>query len=376
VSLARDIVDRIFFPNRDVHSIPVLDGGFSPNERLDRARQLGDVFDTPDALVLDGEGTLYVSAGQTIYACTGRDFETHRPFVRFDGKAGCLAWSELTGLVVCVPERGICTVGDTGKIRGWLEKVDGEAIRCPTAVAVASDGTIFVTDGSRHNTPDQWLPDLMQKHSPSGRLITCDSALTTARVIADGLHWPGGVAVTHNEESIYVTESWSHRLRQFERSGGKSRVLVKNFSGYPSRIVRGAGGYYWLAFFALRTQLTEFVLREQAFRERMMANVPPNLWVGPTLGGAFDYREPTQIGRIKKLGIQKPWAPPRSYGLVARLDARGHAVESFHSRASGQLHGVTAVADDHGRVLVVSKGHGKIAELPVSDERFAGDQDE
>jgi hypothetical protein len=34
------------------------------------------------------------------------------------------------------------------------------------------------------------------------------------------------------------------------------------------------------------------------------------------------------------------------------------------------------VADDRGRVLVVSKGHGKIAELPVSDERLMGDQDE
>ena len=98
---------------------------------------------------------------------------------------------------------------------------------------------------------------------------------------------------------------------------------MKNFTGYPARIVRGAGGHYWLAFFALRTQLTEFILREHAFRTRMMANVPPHLWVGPTLGGAFDYREPTQIGRIKKLGIQKPWAPPRSYGLVARLDAEG-----------------------------------------------------
>ena len=376
MSLARDIVDRIFFPNRDVHSIPVLDGGFSPNERLDRARQLGDVFDSPDALVLDADGTLYVSAGRTIYACTGRDFEMRHPFVRFEGKAGGLAWSEMTGLVVCVPERGICTVDDTGKMTGWLDKVDGEAIRCPTAVAVAADGTIFVTDGSRHNTPDQWLPDLMQKRSPSGRLIACDAALTNARVVADGLDWPGGVAVAHDEESVYVTESWSHRLREFERSGGMPRVLVKNFTGYPSRMVRGAGGHYWLVFFALRTQLTEFVLREHAFRARMMANVPPHLWVGPTLGGAFDYREPTQIGRIKKLGIQKPWAPPRSYGLVARLDARGHAVESFHSRASGQLHGVTGVADDRGRVLVVSKGHGKIAELPVSDERLTGDQDE
>ncbi len=121
-----------------------------------------------------------------------------------------------------------------------------------------------------------------------------------------------------------------------------------------------------MSFFALRTQLTEFVLREHAFRTRMMANVPPHLWVGPTLGGSFDYREPTQIGRIKKLGIQKPWAPPRSYGLVARLDASGRAIESFHSRTSGEFHGVTSVALDEDRVLVASKGHGKIAELPVA----------
>ena len=121
-----------------------------------------------------------------------------------------------------------------------------------------------------------------------------------------------------------------------------------------------------MAFFALRTQLTEFMLRENAFRTRMMANVPQHLWVGPTLGGTFDYREPTQIGRIKKLGIQKPWAPPRSYGLVARLDAGGHAIESFHSRASGNCHGVTSVALGQDRVLVASKGHGKIAELPAA----------
>jgi hypothetical protein len=97
----------------------------------------------------------------------------------------------------------------------------------------------------------------------------------------------------------------------------------------------------------------------------MIANVPPHLWVGPTLGGTFDYREPTQIGRIKKLGIQKPWAPPRSYGLIARLDANGHTIESFHSRTSGKFHGVMSMVVDQNRVLVASKGHGKLAELLV-----------
>ena len=68
-------------------------------------------------------------------------------------------------------------------------------------------------------------------------------------------------------------------------------------------------------------------------------------------------------GRIKKLGIQKPWAPPRSYGLVARLDFTGSALESLHSRVDGHMHGVTAVRQFQGRTLAVLKGAGLLVEL-------------
>jgi hypothetical protein len=369
MSLARDILDRIFFPNRDVHAVPVLDGGFSPNQRLDHARKLGQPFDAPDALALDNTGTLYVSSGTTVFACTGPEFETRRPFVAFNAAAGGLAWSEGTGLLVCVAGIGVCLVDAKGKVQNWLEKVDGQPVRCPTSVAVADDGTLIVTDGSQHNPPEQWLTDLMQRRSPSGRLIACERTLTKPRVLANGLAWPSGATAAHNGQNILVSEAWAHRLTVVDRSGSGRRFLVKNFAGYPARIQQGAHRDYWITFFALRTQLTEFVLREHAFRTRMMAKVPPHLWVGPTLGGTFDYREPTQIGRIKKLGIQKPWAPPRSYGLVARLDENGRAIDSFHSRTSGKFHGVTSVAVDRGRVLVASKGHGKIAELLSAAER-------
>ena len=98
----------------------------------------------------------------------------------------------------------------------------------------------------------------------------------------------------------------------------------------------------------------------------MMETVSPALWIGPTLGGHLDYREPTQIGRIKKLGIQKPWAPPRSYGLVGRIDETGSALESLHSRVSGSLHGVIDIAEAGGRLLVLSKGHGKVASIEIA----------
>ncbi|SDJ74541.1 SMP-30/Gluconolaconase/LRE-like region-containing protein [Bradyrhizobium sp. Rc2d] len=366
MSLARDIFDRVFFPDRDVHAIPVLDGGFSPNEKLDSARQIGAAMEAPDAMTLDDGGTLFVSSGTTVFACTGADFESRRPLIQFDANAGALAWSERTGLLVAVSGRGVCAVNASGKPTGWVTTVEDTPLHCPTAIAIADDGSIFITEGSRHNPSDRWLADLMQKRAPSGRLIACDAGLNKAQAIVGGLDWPAGVAIAHDGRGVLVTESWPHRLSAYDLTGQNRRVLVKNFTGYPARIVRGENGDYWIAFFALRTQLTEFVLREHAFRTRMMANVPPHLWVGPTLGGTFDYREPTQIGRIKKLGIQKPWAPPRSYGLVARLDADGNAIESFHSRSSGKLHGLTSVIVDRGRVLVASKGHGKIAELAMN----------
>jgi hypothetical protein len=33
-----------------------------------------------------------------------------------------------------------------------------------------------------------------------------------------------------------------------------------------------------------------------------------------------------QGAHIKTMGVVKPWAPPRSYGLVIRLDANGAAL--------------------------------------------------
>ncbi len=365
MSLARDIVDRIFFPDRDVHAIPVLDGGFSPNERLERAPVLGDTLKSADALVFDDRGVLYVSAGLQILACAAPDFSERKVLAEFDANVGALAWSAHTGLLACVSGRGVCAVDADGAVAGWLEQPDGDPVRCPTAVACAVEGTIYLTDGSRHNPFEQWQADLMQKRPPSGRVIACGADLRGACVLADNLDWPAGIVVTHDERSLYVVESWAHRLSKFDCAGGKPRVAVKNFAGYPSRISRASDGGYWLALFALRTQLTEFILREHEFRARMMNEVPQHLWAGPSLGDGFDPREPTQIGRIKKLGIQKPWAPPRSYGLVARLDALGNAVESFHSRASGRFHGVTCVVERDGRALAVSKGHGKIAALPV-----------
>ena len=355
----------MLFPNREIHVIPVLDGAFSPNQRLDPSRRLGEEIERPDDVALGPDGALYVSSGAQILRCAGADYAQRSVFASLPAPVGGLAWTPDARLLACVSNHGLIALSAAGEIVGRLDRA-GEPIACPLSAAVAADGTIYLTDGSRANTPENWLADLMQNRPPSGRLISCDSRLANARVCADKLAWPSGLAVSHGGGELFVAEAWTHRLSAFSRAGDRRRVLVKNYAGYPSRIARGSAGDYWMAFFGLRTQLTEFVLRERAFCEAMMQKVPQELWIGPTLDGRFNTREPTQIGRIKKLGIQKPWAPARSYGLVARLNAEGEAVESLHSRVDGRIHGVTGLCVVGGRVLAAVKGRDALVELPSS----------
>jgi hypothetical protein len=119
----------------------------------------------------------------------------------------------------------------------------------------------------------------------------------------------------------------------------------------------------------VRTQLLEFVLREHVYRKAMLETVDPRYWIAPSLRATGHYLEPLQGGAIKKLGIVKPWAPPRSYGLVVRLSPSGEIVDSLHSRAGGLHHGITAAVRVGDRLIAVSKGSGRVLDCPVEVAR-------
>ncbi len=364
MSLVKEIVERFLFPNREVPFIPVLDGAFSPNQRLDESTILGSEIASPDDMVYGPDGVLYISSERKIFRCSGPSFETREVLVELPGNVGGLAQLQGTHLIACVSGHGLFAISMAGEVLLKLESVGGKALACLTSVTVASDGTVYATDGSARNAPEEWLSDLMQNCSPSGRLIACKSNFSDARVCMDGLNWPSGAVVSNDQSEVWICESWSYRLAAYSRQQEKLRTIIKNFTGYPGRIIQSPSEGYWMTFFAIRTQLTEFVIREREFCEQMMKSVPRELWIGPSLDGKFNYREPTQVGRIKKLGIQKPWAPPRSYGLVARLDGLGEAVESLHSRVGGRIHGMTSICAARGRTLALSKGRNLLVELP------------
>jgi len=182
------------------------------------------------------------------------------------------------------------------------------------------------------------------------------------QVLAEGLGYAFGVCAAGND--ILVSESWRHRIVSL-RSQPATPVLA-SLPAYPSRLALASAGGFWLTAFTARTQLVEFVLREAAYRKRMMKEIEPRYWVAPRLSSDNTFLEPLQGAHIKTMGILKPWAPPKSYGLVIRISSEGLPLYSLHSRADGSNHGVVAAVQCGNDLFVLAKGRRRILRLSVA----------
>ena len=143
----------------------------------------------------------------------------------------------------------------------------------------------------------------------------------------------------------------------------KPTPLLANLPGYPARLTRAVGGGAWLTLMAPRNRLVELVLTERAYREDMVANVDRDLWIAPQMSSGNSFLEPLQCGGVVTMGVRKPWAPGRSYGLVARLDSHFRPVASLHSRADGRRHGIKDVVEIGGVLFVASRGGNAILDI-------------
>jgi hypothetical protein len=101
----------------------------------------------------------------------------------------------------------------------------------------------------------------------------------------------------------------------------------------------------------------------------MLRSIPPEFWIRPALRTTGERWEPLQIGQVKHLNVTKPWAPPRSYGLVARMEPDGAFSRSFHSRAGATRHGCLSARQYGDRLLVASKGGRTVLSTALGNSR-------
>jgi hypothetical protein len=350
----KDWTDRFLGRGEAATTVPPFDGALKPNRLLEDADVLLEL-QAPDDLASDGS-TVFVSDGNAVLRVDG---SSAGAFATFDRPVTALCCLPGGGLAVALDGQEVRLVG--GALDGKSFKDAAGALVSVNAITVGADGKLLLTEGSRQHPCEHWCHDLMSL-GRSGRLLELDPASGAGREIARGLAFAYGACQA--QDGIWVSETWRHRLRCYGPGGVKS--VLDRLPAYPSRISHASGGDFWLTAFTARTQLVEFILREPAYRRRMMAEIEPRYWVAPALTSGNTFLEPMQGAHIKTMGILKPWAPPRSYGLVIRLSAEGLPRYSLHSRVDGKNHGVTAAVECGGDLYVLAKGPKRLLRLSIA----------
>jgi len=349
----RKTIDRWLGRGEASITVPPMDGAFRPNDLLDSAPAVMAV-PAPDCLAMSAQG-LVVSSEHSLFRV---DKPGDAALASFDADISALAGLPDGGVAAGLVDGRIVFLG--GQRNG--ETLAGSAeVGCITALAAARDGMLLVANGSASNNPVDWKRDLMEKNA-TGSLWRLDPASQARERLAANLAYPYGIL--EDVDSIIISESWRCALTRIASGGtGRTTRVLENLPAYPSRLSRGDGDAIWLALFAPRCQIVEFVLSEDHYRRRMTSQIDPELWVAPTLRAGRVPLEPTQQGGVTQLGILKPRSPSLSYGLVARLDGAFRPVASFHSRAPGHRHGVTSCLATGGQLFFTAKGDGMIASL-------------
>lgn len=334
-------------------TVPVMDGALKPNNYLDHIPAVG-TLEEPDNLVSDGV-TAYLTSGPTLYRVDHLGAMTAT--ARETASVTSLALSPTGALAIGLATGGLRILG--GRHDGKMFGINDRAqIGAPTAAVFTDDDTLVVCNGSAINPATEWRRDLLGL-GRTGSVVKVDLASGAISTIADRLAWPSGVSLA-GSGAVVVSEAWRHRLISLRLDGTAERATLADLPAYPGRIAAAAGGGYWLSLFAVRSQLQEFVLHEPRYRREMMASIDPSYWIAPSLSSGKSFKEPLQAGGVIRLGIHKPWAPTRSYGLVTRLDEQLQPVWSAHSRADGERHGITSVAELAGRALVTARGSNEL----------------
>jgi Strictosidine synthase len=342
-----------FFRGKAV-TIPPLDGAFRADNTLEEAALFATLSRADNLAVLDNR--VIASSGKVLYALDEGGHATE--LQSYPDEITAIAVSSQNELVIGLENGDLLIAGQRSALP--------PSVKCITALSFAPDGSLWMANGSTHHSPSAWVADLMEKNV-AGSVWKCDPGAQSFRLIADKLAFPHGLLA--DNDGVVVSESWRHRLLRIDSKTGVPKIVLNHIPGYPSRLSPTPDGGAWLAVFAPRSRLVEFVLQEADYRFDMMASVPRDFWAAPALSSGHSFLEPLQFGSIRAMGIHKPWAPSRSYGMVVRLDASMVPTGSFHSRANGTRHGTCSVIENNNQLFVAAKGGDCILSINVLDAR-------
>lgn len=260
----------------------------------------------------------------------------------FDAKGHLIAADAMKGLLSISPAGEIAVLTDSVNINGQRDP-----IRYADAVVVASSGKMYLSDASTRFVPKDWggtfeasVLDILEQSS-TGRVLEFDPLSQTTRVVAHGLSFANGVALSQDGEHLFVNETGKYRVWKIDtaardldvrQTSGQAVVLFDNLPGYPDNLMRGLNGKIWLGFAKPRNPTIDNLATKPFLRE-VTLRLPRVLWpIPPSYGHVMAFTEEGQV----VVDMQDPSGQyPETTGVTETADRL--YIQSLHAKGLGWM---------------------------------------
>ncbi|MBK7991178.1 MAG: SMP-30/gluconolactonase/LRE family protein [Comamonadaceae bacterium] len=301
----------------------------------------------PEHVVLARDGKLYTTVLSGNILRMNPDGSGREVFANTGGRVLGFDFDAAGNLIAADAVKGLLSIGPDRKITVLTDQVGGDPIRYADAVVVARNGKIYLSDASTRFAPARWggtfeasVLDIIEQSS-TGRILEYDPATRSTRVVAKGLSFANGVALSQDEKDLFVAETGKYRVwkipaeaRELDiaQGGAPARLLLDNLPGYPDNLMRGTDGKIWMGLTKPRSPVVDG-MAEKPFLRAMTLRLPRALWPVPKAYGhvmAF-----TEDGKIVA-DLQDPsGAYPETTAVTETADRL--YVQSLHAKGLGWM---------------------------------------
>jgi sugar lactone lactonase YvrE len=229
----------------------------------------------PEHVAIGPDGKLYTAVDGGKVLRMNPDGSAQEVFARTKGRILGFDFDAAGNLIAADAFAGLVSIAKGGKVTLLTDKVDGDPIRFADAVAVARNGLIYFSDASTRFDPKEHggiveasLLEALEGAS-SGRVLVYDPATKKTRVLARGFSFANGVALSQDEQSLFMSETGKFRIWKLPVQGtAPGKVLIDNLPGYPDNLTRGRDGKIWVGLFGPRSPDADNLAEKPFMRAR------------------------------------------------------------------------------------------------------------
>ena len=301
----------------------------------------------PEHVVLARDGKLYAAVASGNILRMNPDGTAQEVFANTGGRVLGFDFDAAGNLITADSVKGLLAISPERKITVLADQVGGDPIRYADAVVVARNGKVYFSDASARFAPAKWggtfeaaVLDIIEQ-ACTGRILEYDPASKTTRIVARGLSFANGVALSKDEQTLFVAETGKYRVWKIAvaaanldvaQGSPQASVLFDNLPGYPDNLMRGQDGKIWLGFSGPRSKEVD-AMADNPFLRAVTMRLPRALWPLPRAYGhvmAF-----TEDGKVVA-DLQDPsGAYPESTGVTETVDRL--YVQNLHLKVLGWL---------------------------------------